>query len=390
RLPRFRSFPDRYEQWRQRLSVRLDGLDIAPDLAQDIGSRRWFRGAGTMGALAFVALAFWPDFAPVEAAAPMRIDDSVRDEFRSQMILPLALGGDTGRRMGPTASVVPLASAPERPQLHMVATLAQGDGFASMLRRAGVGGEEADRVSELVARQIALNEIPGGTKLDITLGRRASPGEPRPLEAMKFRARFDLELAVERRGAALVVDPRPIRVDNTPLRIRGKVGSSLYRSARAAGAPAQAVQAFLRTLANHTDLDSSFAAEDEFDLIVSYRRAETGEAIVGDLVYAGVVRGGKPRAQLMRWGTDGTFYEASGVGEQRSGMMAPVPGRMTSRYGMRRHPILGYRRMHRGLDFKASYGTPIYAAADGNVSMAGRTGGEGHYVGVHRAGAAQP
>src|SRR5690606_10545650 len=131
RLARFRSFPERYEQWRQRLSVRLDSLDIAPDLAQDIGSRRWFRGAGTMGALAFAALAFWPDFAPVEAAAPMRIDDSVRDEFRSQMILPLALGGDTGRRMGPTASVVPLASAPERPQLHMVATLAQGDGFAS-------------------------------------------------------------------------------------------------------------------------------------------------------------------------------------------------------------------------------------------------------------------
>ena len=389
RLARFRSFPERYEQWRQRLSVKLDSLDIAPDLAQDIGSRRWFRGAGTMSALAFAALAFWPDFAPVEAAAPMRIDDSVRDEFRSQMILPLALGGDTGRRMGPTASVVPLASAPERPQLHMVATLAQGDGFASMLRRAGVGGEEADRVSELVARQIALNEIPGGTKLDITLGRRASPGEPRPLEAMKFRARFDLELAVERRGAALVVDPRPIRVDNTPLRIRGKVGSSLYRSARAAGAPAQAVQAFLRTLANHTDLDSSFAADDEFDLIVSYKRAETGEAIVGDLVYAGVVRGGKPRAQLMRWGTDGTFYEASGVGEQRSGMMAPVPGRMTSRYGMRRHPILGYRRMHRGLDFKASYGTPIYAAADGTVSMAGRNGGHGNYVRLNHGGGLQ-
>ena len=82
----------------------------------------------------------------------------------------------------------------------------------------------------------------------------------------------------------------------------------------------------------------------------------------------------------MRWGNDGTFYEASGVGEQRSGMVAPVPGRVTSGYGMRRHPILGYRRMHRGLDFKASYGTPIYAAADGTVSMAGRNGGHGNYV----------
>ena len=389
RLARFGNLVERYEQWRQRLSMKFDGLDLAPNLAQDIGSKRWFRGAGTMGVLTVAALAFWPDFAPLEAAAPMRIDDSVRDEFRSQMIMPLALGADTGRRMGPAASVVPLASAPERPQLHLVATLAQGDGFASMLRRVGLGAGEAEQVTALVAEEIPLSEIAGGTKLDITLGRRLGPGEPRVLEAMKFRARFDLELAVERRGSALVADPRPIRVDNTPLRIRGRVGSGLYRSARAAGAPAKTVQAFLRALANNTDIDSGFAASDEFDLIVSYKRAETGEAVAGDLLYAGIARGGKSRAQLMRWGKDGQFYEASGVGEQRSGMRAPVPGRVTSRYGMRRHPILGYKRMHKGLDFKASYGTPIYAAADGTVSTAGRNGGHGNYVRLNHGGGLQ-
>ncbi|HSF13569.1 MAG TPA: M23 family metallopeptidase, partial [Erythrobacter sp.] len=79
--------------------------------------------------------------------------------------------------------------------------------------------------------------------------------------------------------------------------------------------------------------------------------------------------------------------EASGVGEQRRGLMAPVPGPVSSNFGMRRHPILGYTRMHAGMDFKARYGTPIVAVSDGRVSSAGRAGGCGIAVRLeHGAG----
>ena len=57
--------------------------------------------------------------------------EDVTSEFRSQMILPLALGADCGRRMGATQAVIPLKSAPERPQIQMVVTLAPGDSFGS-------------------------------------------------------------------------------------------------------------------------------------------------------------------------------------------------------------------------------------------------------------------
>ncbi len=168
--------------------------------------------------------------------------------------------------------------------------------------------------------------------------------------------------------------------------MRGVVGDSLYRAARAAGAPASAVQQYLRTLGQEVDLDSGLAAGDEFDMIVEYKRAATGEVEAGKLLYAGVMRGGKPRTQLMRWGSDGRFYEASGVGEQRQGLLAPVAGRQTSSYGRRRHPILGYTRMHAGIDFGAPYGSPIYAVTDGTVSFAGRHGGHGNYVRLSHGG----
>jgi len=377
---RVNSLSESFDEWRERASAWAAQVDLAPDLAENIGSRRWFRGMGTMFGLAAAALLFWPDFAPLEAAPPMRIDAEARDEFRSHAIMPLALGSDTGRRMAATANVVPLRTAPERPRIDLVATLAHGDSFARMLSRAGVGEGEAEQVAAMVAAAMPAGTIAPGTKVDIVLGRRPEPGAARPLDAMSFRARFDLEIAASRQGGALALEQRPIRVDETPLRIRGKVGAGLYRSARAAGAPASAVQAYLRTLAEQVDLDRAIGAGDEFDMIVAYKRAATGEVEIGQLLYAGVMRDGKPRTQLMRWGSDGQFYEASGVGEQRSGLLKPVPGRVTSNYGMRRHPILGYSRMHKGLDFKAGYGTPIYAVTDGTVQMAGRNGGHGNYV----------
>ena len=362
-------------------------FELARDMGRDIGSRRWFGGLGTFVGLTAVALAFWPSYAPLEAALPTQIEAANVDEYRSQIIMPLALGSDTGRRMGPTALVRPLAAAPERPQIQMVATLARGDSFDRMLLRAGLGREDAARVAALVGSAMPIEEIEPGTKVDITLGRRASASAPRPLDQLQFRARFDLELALARGpGGGLSLERKLIRVDDTPLRIRGRVGSSLYRSARAAGAPASAVQAYLKALGEHVDMDRAIAADDTFDLIVAHRRAATGERQAGQLLFAGLESDDKPRAQLMRWGEKGEFFEASGVGEQRSGLVAPVPGRMSSSYGMRRHPILGYRRMHSGVDFRARHGTPIVAVTDGRVTGAGRMGGCGNAVRLRHGG----
>lgn len=396
-ISRVRNWGERYDEWKLAAGEWLGQYDLAPDLAENIGSRRWFRGLGTMVVLGAAALAFWPSMTPLEARSAMPESDEIRDEFRSQMIMPLAFGADSGRRMGPTADVIPLKSAPERPQIELVATLAAGDSFASMLRRAGVSATDIGEVSGLIGSAMPLSEIEPGTQIDIILGRRAGPSAPRPLDALKFRARFDLELEIARSGAdaetgqggMLSLARNVIRVDDTPLRVRGTVGSSLYRSMRAAGVPASAVQDYLRTVDDHISMDREVRSTDEFDIIIAYRRAATGERQAGQLLYAGIERGGEPKTQLMRWGKDGSFYEASGVGEQRRGLVAPVPGPISSSYGMRRHPILGYRRMHAGMDFRARHGTPIVAVTDGRVVSAGRAGGCGIAVKLDHGGGLQ-
>jgi murein DD-endopeptidase MepM/ murein hydrolase activator NlpD len=372
---------------RAQIEHRCHVIELAPDLAQDIGSKRWFRGLGTMLGLSLVAVSFWPDLTAVEAATATPVDRSVRDEFRSQMIMPLALGADSGHRMGATALVRPLGSAPERPMVRLVATLGQGDSFGRMLQRAGVGAGDVSRLSQMVAGSVSPGGIEPGTQFDVTLGKRPGPQQARPLDRLEFRARFDLELLVERKQGALVLDRRPIAVDATPLRIRGPVGGAgLYRSARAAGAPLEAIAQYLRALDEHVSLESEVGTQDVYDLVIAYKRSAKGERQVGELLYAGLERGGKPRLQLVRWGGDGQFFEASGIGKHTSSHFQPVSGRMSSRFGMRRHPILGYMRMHSGVDYAAGYGTPIVAVSDGVVSYAGRHGGHGKYVRIEHGG----
>jgi murein DD-endopeptidase MepM/ murein hydrolase activator NlpD len=290
--------------------------------------------------------------------------------------------------MAATAAVQILAETPDRPRIELTATLGRGDGFVRSLQRAGVADGEARTVGEIVSDAVALGSIEPGTRMDVVLGRRPTRQQPRPLDSLKFRARLDLALAVERHeGGALRLRRIPIAVDDTPLRIQGRVGSSLYRAARAAGAPAKAVETFLRALGSRVSIGRDVGSDDRFDLVVAQRRAETGEVEIGDLVYAGLDQG-KRKVRLLKWSVGGRseWFEASGVGETKGTFRRPVDGRMTSSFGMRRHPLLGYSRFHKGMDFGAPSGTPIVEATDGRFSFAGWHGGQGNFVKLAHAG----
>ena len=366
-------------------SLDLAKLDWAPDLAEQIGSRRWFRGLATMLGLMGAALALWPDANAIAAPPAMPLDSGAREEFRSQMIQPLALGGDSGRHMAPTAAVVRAADMPERSRVQFTATLGQGDTLAGMLARAGLSADDAAAVSRLVGGVMPTGQIAPGTQFDIALG--SQNGSARLLEHLGFRARFDLDVSIGRSGGRLQLHQQAIAVDTTPLRIRGTVGTSVYLSARAAGAPIEAIQQYLEVLDQHLSLDTAIEPGDTFDIIISYRRAASGESQVGELLYAGLERAGRAQAQLLRWGKDGQFFEASGMGQQRTGLIMPVVGgHITSGFGARRHPILGYTRMHAGIDFGAAYGSPIYAVSDGTVAFAGWHGGHGNFVKLAHGG----
>lgn len=374
--------------WRERLSDWAHRVDLTPDLGRDIGSLRWWRGLATCTALCGTMIAAAPGFAPVPGKAARLLGTEQFDQLRTQMVTPLAFGADTGGHMGPTDAVQPLGQTPERPTLDVDAVIGVGDSFTRMLGRAGVGADDAARIAGLVGGAVDPASIEEGTRVHITLGRRASRSVPRPVDALQLRARLDLALEIARGKDGLALRRIPIAVDDTPLRIRGRVGGSLYASARLAGADPETIQSYLKVLAQSISIQDDLAADDHFDIIVAHRRAETGETETGHLLFAGLERSGGRDVNLMRWTMNGQdqWFDPVGMGERRGMLAAPVAGHLTSGFGMRFHPILGYTRMHQGVDFGAAWGSPIYAAAAGRVSYAGPHGGHGNYVRLEHGG----
>jgi murein DD-endopeptidase MepM/ murein hydrolase activator NlpD len=362
-------------------------VDLTVDLGQRIGSGEWWRGLITCTALCYAAWSMAPGLSPIAGVAPQAFPDAAFEEAKALTIQPIALGANTGRRMAPTDAVEPLPQTPERPIIELRASLGRGDGFARVLERAGVGSFEADEIASMIGAVVPVADIRPGTTMDLTLGRRPNRMVARPLDALSFRARFDLKIEMRRVNGQLQLSQIPIAVDETPLRIQGRVGESLYRSARAAGVPARLVETYIRALTSQIQVPSGLSSGDRFDIIIEHRRAATGETETGQLLFAGLERSTGRDLKLMQWTSEGRteWFEAAGVGRQTGGIQAPVPGRITSNYGLRMHPILGYARMHRGLDFRAGYGTPILAAIDGVVTRAGWAGGYGRQVRINHA-----
>jgi murein DD-endopeptidase MepM/ murein hydrolase activator NlpD len=173
----------------------------------------------------------------------------------------------------------------------------------------------------------------------------------------------------------VAVAPKPLAVPTGPLRIRGRVGDGLYWSLRAAGASPQVAAQYLAALATEIDV-GEVGPQDGFDLVLGGNR---------ELLYAGLDRVAESDLQLVKWNANGRseWIDAANAAKPApvaDGMAWPVAGHITSYFGYRYHPILHFTRFHAGMDFGAAWGSPIVAAADGQVAAAGWSGGYGRQV----------
>lgn len=379
-----------WDAWCCRIETRLAHHALVVDLRKEIGSRRWFAGVALLTGYGATVLLCLPSLAPVEAQPWPLPGENEAIELRAQAIHPLQSGGASGRHFAATDLVSRLDSVPERATIALTAVLGENDDLAHMLQRLGLAARDAAAAKALAA---PLGSPPAGTRVAVTLGPRAAMGDPRPLAYLSFRPRFDLDVTIARNGGGLALIKRPIPVDATPLHLVGAVGSSLYRATRNAGADPETVQAYLQAIDQYMPFEA-IEPGDQFELVVGHKRALDGSrgsaGQDGDLLYAGIVRDGKRLLQVMRWGNDGNFFtpEAlAGAAEQGSSLLtAPVAGNITSYFGLRRHPILGYVRLHAGVDIAASSGSPIYAVTDGLVTYAGWHGGHGNYIRLQHGG----
>ncbi|MEM6903286.1 MAG: peptidoglycan DD-metalloendopeptidase family protein, partial [Pseudomonadota bacterium] len=168
------------------------------------------------------------------------------------------------------------------------------------------------------------------------------------------------------------------------------IEGNMMSSGRQAGLPSGVLAEVIRAFSYDIDFQRDLQPGDRF--IVQYEQKMYDDGSVtgaGNLRYAALINGDRRLEVFRHQAPDGSveYYNSDGQSVRKALLRTPVEGaRISSRYGMRRHPILGYSKMHRGVDFAAPRGTPIYAAGDGVIERAGRYGTYGKYVRVRHRG----
>jgi murein DD-endopeptidase MepM/ murein hydrolase activator NlpD len=165
------------------------------------------------------------------------------------------------------------------------------------------------------------------------------------------------------------------------------IDSSLYLAATQAGIPTDVTVAMIKMFSYKVDFQRDLRPGDSFEVYYSYYYTPDGQpARDGNIDYA-VMRTGHHEYAVYRYQPDpdqpAEYFDAHGASLKAMLMKTPVDGaRISSGFGMRFHPVLGYTRMHKGIDFAVPVGTPVMASGTGTVKVAGRSSGYGNYLRV--------
>lgn len=173
---------------------------------------------------------------------------------------------------------------------------------------------------------------------------------------------------------------------------RGKIDSSLYVSAKAQNVPDAVILDLIKMYSWNVDFQRDIQGGDTFEVMYEEYTTEDGKTVPGkgNILYAMLDLSGNamPFYRFEDSTGDVDYFDENGKSAKRPLMKTPIDGaRLSSGFGMRRHPVLGYSKMHKGADFAAPRGTPIYAAGDGTIVKLGKFSSYGNYVRIrHRSG----
>lgn len=262
-----------------------------------------------------------------------------------------------------------------------------GETLESAVQRAGVPEDEASQAVETLGEAMDTVHIKAGMALNAAVARPRGERGPARLIGLSLRTGPANSITLSRTfDGAMRLREMEEKIRDEQTVAHGEITGSLYESASRLGANSNVVVGMVKLFAHKIDFDRDLKPGDDFTMVFDRKVTESGRTIeTGDLEYAAIK--GIKFYRFERTGGDVEYFDETGKNIKGFLLRTPVDGaRMTSRFGMRRHPILGFNRMHQGIDFGAGSGTPVVAAGDGVVVEARRWGGYGNWLRIRHTG----
>jgi murein DD-endopeptidase MepM/ murein hydrolase activator NlpD len=284
----------------------------------------------------------------------------------------------------PVANV--LANTPRAPVWHLKHdTLARGETLGALLLRVGVSSEQAANILK-AATSLDDRRAPAGLALTV----RTMESDSIPSELV-FQLAVDRILTVRRSDSGWVSTDVKLPWATDTVAVTGKIISTLYDALDAAvsdipaGSRAELAWALADIYEYRVDMSRDLQPNDVFRVLVERKRGPQGAVRIGAILASSFSVGGTEIQAVRHQGSDARsgYYDQDGKSMRAAFLRAPLEfRRISSVFGMRRHPILGIWRQHAGTDYAASQGTPVRSVGDGVVIFAGRKGGYGNAIDV--------
>ena len=220
----------------------------------------------------------------------------------------------------------------------------------------------------------------------LSIGQKIYLYENRQKEIIKMilPISFNKDLILHIKKNSINIHEENIEVEKDLNSLKFKISSSLYQDGIKAGLPlavlAEAIKLYSFDIDFQRDIKKDTIFEILYETLISAKR-NTIE--YGDIEYINLKIENKDLEYFIFFTEDGyiDYFDREGKNVKKSLLKTPIDGaRLSSNFGMRKHPISGYNKLHKGVDFAAPTGTPIYAGGNGVVEFVGNNGGYGKYI----------
>ncbi len=269
--------------------------------------------------------------------------------------------------------------------------------IADAFAESGYTGEDATGMAKAIAKLLNAPALKAGTVLRVGIEVRGDVASV-VRAGVYDKTRHIVTIARDDSGQYVPAQEPEINPElasafdeSPPVMVRNNLPSvydGIYRAAYSYGMSKELTQRLVRLLASNVDFQSRSNPSDRLEVLFSQPDRDDGPSEESELLYVSATIGGFTRDFYRFQLEDGTFdyFDENGSSAQQFLLRNPLPnGKFRSGFGARRHPILGYVRMHTGVDWAAPVGTPIIASGNGIIEKAGWAGGYGKQIIVRHA-----
>ena len=255
-----------------------------------------------------------------------------------------------------------------------------GETFDKILEDYSINKEEINALKESLSKKININKLNTNQKIQIILDQTSDQ-----IKEFFFIASNTEKIFLSRKNGNTKFNQEilTIKLDKKIIFKENLILQSLYKAATDQNIPPNTIIEFARIYGFQVDFQRDIRKEDKFQIMYEIFIDKNKKVIeTGEILYANLQLSGQDNSLYFfnEEGDEG-HYDKNGKSIQKALMKTPINGaRLSSPYGMRKHPIDGFNKMHRGTDFAATKGTPIMASGNGIIKKVGWCGGGGNCI----------